>query len=86
MIQLHLKFTGNGKECSASVELEGIADSWDADVQVTGHPTIQHLHIKFWLGSFLMPVFSNREDAIFFEPLFELIDMQAKENLPEAFE
>lgn len=86
MIHLQLKFTGNGKECSAAVELEGIAGSWDADVQVTGHPTIQHLHIKFWLDSFLMPVFNNREDAIFFEPLFELIDMQAKENLPEAFE
>ena len=86
MIQLQLTFTGNGKACSASVQLEGIADSWDADVQVTGHPAIQNLHIKFWMGSFLLPVFDNRQDAIFFEPLFEMIDEQAKENLPQEFE
>lgn len=86
MIRLQLTFSGNGQQCSAAVELEGIADSWDADVKVTGHPAIQQLHVKFWLGSFLMPVFDNRQDAIFFEPLLEMVAEQAKENLPEVFE
>lgn len=80
-----LEISEPGKACSAEVELEGIADSWDAYVKVTGHPVISNLRIKFWMGSFILPVFESRADAIFFEPLLEAIDEQAKKILPEAF-
>lgn len=86
MIQMEIKFEAGGQTCTATVKLEGIADSWDADVWVTGHPTIKELHVKFWMGSFMQPVFESRHDAIFFEPLLEMIDTEAKEHLPEEFE
>jgi hypothetical protein len=65
--------------------MEGIADSWDADAKIVGHPTIHELHIKFWLDKFLMPVFASKEEARFFEPLLEAIDEQAKVLLPKEF-
>lgn len=86
MALLQLEFTGNGRLCTAEVVLEGIAGSWDADVKVTGHPVIDKLHIKYWLGAFLMPVFNSREDAVFFEPLFDAIEEQAKKVLPTEFD
>lgn len=86
MILLQLKILEAGKECTAEVELEGIADSWDATVKITGHPNIHDLHIKFWMDSFILPVFENRQDAIFFEPLFNAIDEYAKERLPKEFD
>lgn len=49
------------------------------------HPAIKELHIKFWLGQFLMPIFSSREEAMFFEPLLEAIDEHAKRLLPKEF-
>lgn len=85
MVVLHLEFGAGEQACSADVELEGIADSWDAQVTVVGHPTIHTLHIKFWLGRFLKPVFSSRQDAVFFEPLLEAIDAAAKKQLPAVF-
>ncbi|NII25507.1 hypothetical protein HB364_10465 [Pseudoflavitalea sp. X16] len=85
MVLLHLEFTGNGQPCSADVELEGIADSWDAHAKISGHPHIHELHVKCWLGSFLKPVFASREEAMFFEPLLEAIDEQAKQQLPPEF-
>lgn len=86
MILLQLEIKEAGKECTAEVELDGIADSWDAKVKLSGHPSIQDLHIKFWMDSFILPVFDNRQDAIFFEPLFNAIDGYAKERLPKEFE
>lgn len=86
MIIVQLEFTGNDAPCLADVELDGIADSWDAQVTVTGHPTIHQLHVKFWLGSFLQPVFASKQDAMFFEPLLEAIDAAAKEKLPAEFD
>ncbi|MBO9632338.1 MAG: hypothetical protein J7578_04425 [Chitinophagaceae bacterium] len=86
MISLLLNFTSNGKECSAEVELEGIAHSWNAEVKVTGHPSIHQFHIKYWLGSFLLPVFESRDAAIFFEPLFQQIEERATEVLPGEFD
>lgn len=86
MIHLAIKFEGGGQSCTATVELEGIADSWDADVRVSGHPAINEFHAKFWMGSFVLPVFESRQDAVFFEPLLEMIDTEAKEHLPQEFE
>lgn len=80
-----LDFVGNGQACTATVELAGISDSWDAHVRVTGHPSLREFRVKFWLDSFIMPVFSSREDARFFEPLLEAIDAKAKALLPKEF-
>ncbi|MBO9564040.1 MAG: hypothetical protein J7621_14750 [Niastella sp.] len=80
-----IDFIGNGQPCSAEVELEGIGDSWDAQVKVKGHPVIHELRVRFWLDSFLLPVFSSRADAQFFEPLLEAIDAKAKLVLPKEF-
>lgn len=85
MVVLHLEFTGNDQKCLADVELEGIADSWDAYATIIGHPTIHTLRIKFWLGQFLIPVFTSKEEAMFFEPLLEAIDAAAKKQLPPEF-
>ena len=85
MQKIQLEFTGNSHQCFAVVDIAGIADSWDADASIVGHPTINELHVKFWLGDFIMPVFSSREDAKFFEPLLEAIDEKAKLLLPKEF-
>ncbi|WP_315823556.1 hypothetical protein [Paraflavitalea speifideaquila] len=82
---LELEFIGNGHLCTAKVELSGIGDSWNARATIQGHPFITQLDIKFWLGQFLYPVFSSREEARFFEPLLEAIDANAKRLLPKEF-
>lgn len=86
MIVLQLKFMSEGKACTAAVELQGIAASWDAEILVQGHPSIEQFHIKYWLGNFLEPVFDSREVAIFFEPLFLQIEEQAAKLLPKEFD
>lgn len=86
MIIVQIEFSGNGQPCLADVELEGIADSWDAQVTITGHPTIHTLHVKYWLGSFLQPVLDSKQDAMFFEPLLEAIETIAREKLPAEFD
>lgn len=83
---LELPFTGNGIQYLATVELEGIGDSWDAHVKIPGHPGIDELHVKYWLGDFLKPVFSSRAEAQLFEPLLEAIAVQAKLVLPAEFD
>jgi hypothetical protein len=85
MVVFQIEFTGNGQLCLAEVELDGIGDSWDAYVKVKGHPVVHELRVKFWLDSFLLPVFSSRADAQFFEPLLEAIDAKAKLLLPKEF-
>lgn len=85
MVILHLEFTGNDQECLADVELEGITNSWDAHATIIGHPVIHTLHIKCWQDQFIMPVFSSKQDAMFFEPLLEAIDAAAKKQLPTEF-
>lgn len=86
MIVLQLSFTDNEQQYLADVELEGIADSWDADITISGHPSVHTLHAKCWLGAFLQPVFGSRQEAKLFEPLLEAIDAAAKAALPEAFD
>lgn len=80
-----VEFVDHDKTYSVEVELEGIRDSWDAYVKIPGHPGTDELRIKFWLGDFLMPVFSSRAEAQLFEPLLEAIDAQAKLRLPATF-
>lgn len=86
MIVLQLSFADNEQQYVADVELEGIADSWDAHITISGHPSIHTLHAKFWLGSFLQPVFGSRQEAKLFEPLLEAIDAAAKAQLPAEFD
>jgi hypothetical protein len=86
MQKIQIEFIGNGNKCSAEIELEGIADSWDADARIVGHPAIKELHIKYWLGEFLRPVFSSKEEVLFFEPLLNAIEERAKLLLPKEFE
>ncbi|MDF2188507.1 hypothetical protein [Paraflavitalea sp. CAU 1676] len=85
MVILHLDFGSDDQACSADVELEGIADSWDAHATIVGHPTVHQLHVKFWLDQFMLPVFSSKKEAMFFEPLLEAIDQAAKKQLPAEF-
>ncbi|WP_276482539.1 hypothetical protein [Paraflavitalea pollutisoli] len=86
MIIVQIEFTGNDQPCLADVELEGIKESWDAQVTLTGHPAIHALHVKYWLGSFLQPVLESKQDAMFFAPLFEAIEAAAREKLPAEFD
>jgi|GEM_PF-1502700 len=80
-----LTFVANDTTWLAEVELEGIGDSWDANVKIPGYQGQNELHVKFWLGDFLKPVFSSRAEAQLFEPLLEAIDAQAKLLLPSTF-
>lgn len=80
-----LPFVDQDKTYTAAVSLEGICDSWDAQVTIAGYAGGKELRVKFWLGNFLMPVFSSRAEAQLFEPLLEAIDAQAKLLLPEEF-
>lgn len=85
MESFQLPFVDQDKTYMAEVLLEGIRDSWDAQVKIVDYRGDKELRVKFWLGDFLMPVFSSRTEAQLFEPLLEAIDVQAKLLLPEEF-
>jgi hypothetical protein len=83
MINLHIDFKGNQADCSAEVKLEGLARCWTALVKITGHPSIQELHVYYRLGDFLRPMFISETELQFFSPLLSVIIHKALTLLAE---
>ena len=78
MINVSIDFIGNGRLCSAEIELVGTVDSWIAKAKITGHPTTSYLPISYRLGDYLAPMFVTEEDRLFFEPLANALTEKAK--------
>lgn len=83
MINFKIPLERNGIKCLADVELQGISDSWTAEVKLTGHPTIPVMNVAYRLGDWLSPAFISEEEMRFFAPLLIGIQEKAETILPE---